>query len=905
MPKPEDIISRVIIEGTKDAADQIAAIGEAGREAFDAMAESVRAAADAQGQIEAGLAGTRSALEGFADQARAGVTATDDLRSALTGIGDAFVSGIGSGVSDAFGPLFQALDRLSAGAFSGVASGVSAVVQSFSSLRASVSAAAPDLLKVFQVLGSAVGIGTTTLSVKELSATLARLGPVASAAGAALSGLAVIATGIGAALLSVAKSTAATTNAMKAGGAEIGATANEFQALNDVAELAGVPIQALTGAISQIGAGNKSAVAGLKELGVSLRDAEGNLKRPVDLFSEFAQKLARVPDASERARIAMAMFGTVAGRSILPALESLRDGLGAYEAALRDQGRGIDELTQKIAKDFTQATIGLGKSFEGVGASIGNAVLPAFTAMSEVLANVVQVSRSVVVQFTGPVIDAFGGVLNVVSSLVGAFGFLIGTLAGITNFGKAVKVLDPTGISDFLGVLSGVGGALNSVAGAIRRFSGTSEQAGATIAAMGDQAQSSVERVKNSFEQLAQTGQQSVSVLSDSVGRANNAFAILGNESGSISVLDEEFRKTGATSRTESGVIAGAVHSIRSAIDAIDFSVLSRSAGAAFDQVYNAVASGASQLTTTLSGLAGELQAYFSEIDFSALLGSLPIAAQEAFDQTVEVVAVGAEQIGSALSFDFGATFGPLVTAAQNAFQSVTSQANASTAQIRTALQGVKSATTGLWDSMDDGFASAVSSILSGLGQIISKLDQVAAQAARVASELAKVNSGGSGGSGYARGGPVFGAGTSTSDSVPAWLSTGEWVIRAAAVRRYGSSFFAALNGMRVPVQALRDLVHGFSAGGPVHVPVRDLVQGFASGGLVTGGSGSFQSVVDALRSGGLERSDGGTTRLDLTIGNETFRGLLAPRDVADKLTRFALGEQVRSGGRKPGWYYS
>lgn len=49
-----------------------------------------------------------------------------------------------------------------------------------------------------------------------------------------------------------------------------------------------------------------------------------------------------------------------------------------------------------------------------------------------------------------------------------------------------------------------------------------------------------------------------------------------------------------------------------------------------------------------------------------------------------------------------------------------------------------------------------------------------------------------------AGGGPVFGAGTATSDSIPAWLSNGEYVIRAAAVQRYGMGFFEQANAMRL-----------------------------------------------------------------------------------------------------------
>jgi len=56
---------------------------------------------------------------------------------------------------------------------------------------------------------------------------------------------------------------------------------------------------------------------------------------------------------------------------------------------------------------------------------------------------------------------------------------------------------------------------------------------------------------------------------------------------------------------------------------------------------------------------------------------------------------------------------------------------------------------------------------------------------------------------GFPGGGKVRGPGTSTSDSVPAMLSNGEFVIRAAAVRRYGAGMFAALNALSLPAQRL------------------------------------------------------------------------------------------------------
>ena len=51
----------------------------------------------------------------------------------------------------------------------------------------------------------------------------------------------------------------------------------------------------------------------------------------------------------------------------------------------------------------------------------------------------------------------------------------------------------------------------------------------------------------------------------------------------------------------------------------------------------------------------------------------------------------------------------------------------------------------------------------------------------------------------FAAGGLVTGPGTATSDSIPARLSAGEYVVRAAAVRRVGVAFLDALNGLREP----------------------------------------------------------------------------------------------------------
>lgn len=91
---------------------------------------------------------------------------------------------------------------------------------------------------------------------------------------------------------------------------------------------------------------------------------------------------------------------------------------------------------------------------------------------------------------------------------------------------------------------------------------------------------------------------------------------------------------------------------------------------------------------------------------------------------------------------------------------------------------------------------------------------RASANLAAVASQLAAIQSknitltvsriGGVNVGQYATGGFVSGPGTSTSDSIPALLSNGEYVMKAAAVAKYGTHFFDRVNAMR------------FSSGGEV-----------------------------------------------------------------------------------------
>ena len=147
---------------------------------------------------------------------------------------------------------------------------------------------------------------------------------------------------------------------------------------------------------------------------------------------------------------------------------------------------------------------------------------------------------------------------------------------------------------------------------------------------------------------------------------------------------------------------------------------------------------------------------------------------------------------------------------------------------------------------------------------------------------ILSASSGGGGGGvtqTLAGGGAVRGPGTSTSDSIPAWLSNNEYVVKAKSVAKYGKGFMDAVNSGRVSLQGL---------------------QRFAAGGLVT----PFTQPRLALASP--SAGSGGPTNanrvVNLTIGDQRFENLLAPEDVADRMERYAVARNSSSAGRKPSW---
>lgn len=107
----------------------------------------------------------------------------------------------------------------------------------------------------------------------------------------------------------------------------------------------------------------------------------------------------------------------------------------------------------------------------------------------------------------------------------------------------------------------------------------------------------------------------------------------------------------------------------------------------------------------------------------------------------------------------------------------------------------------------------------------------------------------------FASGGYVSGPGTATSDSIPANLSNGEYVIRAAAVQKFGVGFFDRLNQMQAPAY--------YSGGQAASAPSSMMVELSPTDRALLRNAGGSGEVVLAV--------DGVTLARAVNQGNQTI----------------------------------
>lgn len=868
--------------------------------------------------------------------------ATDKVVDNVIDIGRAFKEGFGEGAANAIRPITEALNKLTGGSlsaigksFSGVATAIKAVVPAAAAARSNISALVATFTSsaaAAQAMGGSTGL---------LAGILGELIPVAGLAGVAIGGIATIAVAVGAGLLALASSAAASVNELRHAAEAAGTTVQTFEQLSFALKQAGANANALPTAFAAISNATQTALAAgekttasFARLGISLVDAGGHARDVGAIFLDVADKIGKIKNPADQAAAVIDLFGARIGRQLVGALSKGGEGLRTFIADMESLGGTTSDASVQIAADFENATGRMGFAWDKFKEKVGERFEPFFTGFFNTLADGLGFLNQAMSETTTKATEAkeavkgLGLTADDVRKLQAAANGI--TFAGLVEEAKAAFESIKSGAGDaasfligtfaraFLNIIPGVGPIVAFFSAIKSNASGAT----ASLDTLGKAADGVTQHFKTSDEAMAALGKRQISVLDGVFGAAQKTNDAAQQSARGIEAVGSSLSGvTDAAARTADGV-KGVADQLSNIGQQVSFQDINTKAQTSFTQLVTDATATADQLATALNtglqtlNLQGFVDLVRTELgslvgtatELGASIGSALMAALgaqtdfSAFTSAVQLAIDG--MISMFSSIDFSGAFTGFITAAQAQFDQLpaivqTAVANlpALFAPVAQAIGSVFTAAVGLasaaMQALGLSATQAGSTTSTSMGTAKGAVDSLATAAnnaataframetAARAAATAAANANAQAAGGRARGGPVFGPGTGTSDSIPAWLSSGEWVIRAAAVRKYGHGLFHALNSMKLPSNVLRRLIRGFADGGLVSMP-------------------SLRTAPLRMAAGG---SVGSTQTINLSIGGQKFEGLIAPADVADKLIRYSLNEQVRSGGRKPGWY--
>ncbi len=234
-----------------------------------------------------------------------------------------------------------------------------------------------------------------------------------------------------------------------------GLTVEAVQELSYAAKLCGTDMATVENALRNVqknmaGTDQESAAfkAALEGLGISLKDLQQ--LSPQEQFDTISQAIAGVVDPSQRAGLAMAVFGR-SGTALLPMLAEGADGIARLKQEAHEFGYVMDQETAKAGSDFNDNLDRLKGSVGGLAEQIVAGMLPGLNRFVRAMAEVVSGIKDWVSAHPGLtkalawVAAGVGGILTVFGSLVAACGTFIALAPAI---GAAITIATgPVGVT--------------------------------------------------------------------------------------------------------------------------------------------------------------------------------------------------------------------------------------------------------------------------------------------------------------------------------------------------------------------------------------------------------------------------------------------------------------------------
>ena len=646
--------------------------------------------------------------------------------------------------------------------------------------------------------------------------------------------------------------------------------------------------------------------------GIALTQSGGKARDPIEIFKEVADQIAAIPDPADRAARAVELFGRRVGPDLVPFLSKGAEGIERIGKQLQSQGVILTPTQIGVGVEMKRAVGQLQFSITRLKDSIGLLFAPQFTEAANLFRNAITDSRAAVITFAADVATKTRPVfLDLARAISGQdqdvqTGWILTAKTQLLEFGSAVSTVVTTVVLPVLKTLAGI---MQQVAKGINAVFGTKITPADIVVTL------VITKLIGGFLSLLGV----LTIFRGAWGLLVGLFAALGGPLNIvltlIRVLSGAFVTVAGGATALVAAVGGLPLLLAAVGAALGFLAVKLAQGVNWKNLSDGAAAVVRSIVGFFTGLWQTVSGLFSTgiaRDRRLVGGRHQFrSCGVGFDRgrrwrvvgwSRDPLAIGHTAHPGLLEFDHCRRHARSGLNSTASFKQVSISSAAagpsswrprkrystrSRRSHRVVWNGIVSGAQAMWDTITGAFASGVNSIIGFLTRVrdfaISVWNAITGAAKDAAG--AQESAAAAGATGFARGGPIHGPGTATSDSVPIWASAGEFMVRAAAVRKYGVSIFHALNAMRLPKGVFR----GFSQGGlvdrlqvmmPPMTPLR-----FADGGQ-----------IPALAPTGQLRP------LNLQIGPELFAGLLAPEDVAQKLLRVAVARQVRSAGRKPGY---
>lgn len=546
-----------------------------------------------------------------------------------------------------------------------------------------------------------------------------------------------------------------------------GVTTEAFTGLQWAASQSGVSTNDLSAAFGRLNRaalqaanGGKTQAELFQRLGVSVTDASGAVRSGDQLLLDLAARFAELPDGAEKSAMAIELFGR-SGARLIPLLNSGADGIAALVAQAERLGLVISDTKAAQAEQFNDSLSTLAAVSSGAGNTIAAELLPTLNTMTGLLIDASEDGKNATLAAT-----VLGGALKVLAT-VG-----IAVSAAFRTAGNSIGALAAAAAAAASGDFAG---ARQIMADAAKDYVDITKEAADSIGNIwnGAYEQQGAEAAKSAAD-IRKLQQQ----LADDVKSSNNSLA----RSYKDMVTDAKARLRELAAEERKAI--SAIEKARK--DRLDIEKRYASAiagfrsggqqGASFGQFQDA------RLAAQAALRAGDIEGAKEQ-------------AQAALKVLQDLAAAGENTYG----FDGFAK--SLMAIETQAAELEKSQADQKLAGIRVQIDQLNADLDKIRDVKVDPTLSeeAKQKLIADIQQLAAQLGQILTLSASVSATVVGGDISSVQASQFASGGAVRGPGTGTSDSILARLSNGEYVLRAAAVQRYGTGLLDQMNGLAIP----------------------------------------------------------------------------------------------------------